>query len=56
VVIEDASLVIPLLGIHVTESAMLAAPEVRRSVHAMFTGIATHLSGTSSAGPSFRVT
>ncbi len=54
VIIEDASVSIPLLGIHKTEHSMLEDPNIRRSVQRMLEAIARHLSGDA-AGPVFPV-
>lgn len=53
VLIDEASISIPLLGSCITEEAMLAAPEVCRAVATSLAAIAAHLGGRGTPGPSF---
>jgi NAD(P)H-dependent FMN reductase len=43
--VEGASIALPLLGTHLTEAAMLAAPEVRAAVAAAFAALSAQLDG-----------
>lgn len=52
-IVEEASVVLPLLGSCITEEAMLATPEVRQAIQTMLAALAAHLAGTSSSGPNF---
>ena len=52
-VMDEASMAIPLLGSCVTEQAMLAAPEVCRSIQTMLATTAAYLGGRDAPRPTF---
>jgi NAD(P)H-dependent FMN reductase len=54
-IIEDASRSIPLLGISVTEEAMLNDPEIRKAAQYILQAVNTHLAGFNEPRPSFPV-
>lgn len=52
-IIDEACVSVPLLGSCTTEDAMVASPDVSRSVQGVFAAIASHLTGPGAAGPVF---
>lgn len=50
-VIKEASLSIPLLGVHGTEESMFASSEIRQSVQLMLEAMVRHQSRADAAGP-----
>jgi len=55
VIVEEASVAVPLLGLHDSEVAMQADPHVQLSVARMFDVIARYPSGIGDSGPAFPV-
>lgn len=53
VIIDEASIPVPLLGSCTTDAAMLATPEVRRAAQAALAAIAARLTGQGASGPTF---
>lgn len=51
-VVPGASLSLALLGGKVTESAMLASPDVQAAVQRLFQALAEHVAGEGASGPS----
>jgi chromate reductase, NAD(P)H dehydrogenase (quinone) len=51
--IDEASISIALLGSCVTEEAMLASPDTRRTILSMLAAIAANHAGTAAPGPNF---
>lgn len=55
VIVEDASVTLPLLGGCTTEQAMADSPDISSAIRAALAALAAHLHGGSASGPSFRI-
>jgi chromate reductase, NAD(P)H dehydrogenase (quinone) len=52
-ILPEASVSIPLLGMCITEEAMLDSPEIRKKIQSTLSALVASLSGTVESGPTF---